>query len=233
MYNLICVHHGSAYGPEYVVNLWKSANRHSTKKFNFYVFTDNIKQHPQDLGWNFIKLPDYSNVKRFTPWWYKLEIFNDANGIFGNNLYMDLDVVVVGNIDDLWDWNSAEFRICHDFNRAFSRNISQSNSSVMAWRDSSLDWLYKEFALNMQQTVDKYRGDQDLIHAKVKNNLIWWPRDWTMSWRWEIKQGGLDKPHGKYRSEDAYVIPNTTKIIVCHGKPNPHEIDELCSFWHK
>lgn len=233
MYNLICVHHGNVYGPEYVLNLWKSANQHSTKDFNFYVFTDNIKQHPQDLGWNFIKLPDYSNKEKFNPWWYKLEIFNDSNGIFGNNLYMDLDVVIVGTIDNFWNWEPADFRICHDFNRAFNRNINQSNSSVMAWKDSSLDWLYTEFTENIENIIKRFRGDQDLIHDKMKNNLRWWPPEWAMSWKWEIKNGGKLSPHGAYRSDAAYIIPDSTKIIVCHGNPNPHEISEIQCFWHK
>lgn len=233
MYNLICVHHGNAYGPEYVLNLWKSAKNHSTKNFNFYVFTDNIEQHPQNLGWNFIKLPDYSNIENFLPWWHKLEVFNHSHRIIGNNLYMDLDVVMVGNIDELWDWQSSKFRICQDFNRAFSKNISQSNSSVMAWKNSNIDWLYKYFSLNMQHVVDNYRGDQDLISSKLSDDLTWWPREWTMSWKWEIKKGGLTKPRGDYLSNQLYIIPESTKIIVCHGSPNPHEIPELQCFWHK
>jgi len=234
LYNLICVHHGNAYKPEYVMNLWKSVNQHSTKTFNFYVFTDNIKQHPQDLGWNFIKLPNYSNKVKFKPWWYKLEIFNDLNGVFGNNLYMDLDVVIVNKIDHFWDWEPAEFRICHDFNRAFNRNISMSNSSIMAWKDSSLNWLYNEFTANMDSIIIKYRGDQDFINDKMKNNLRWWPGNWAMSWKWEIKNGGKPSPSSPYRRSDApYILPKDTKIIVCHGKPNPHEIPEMQCFWHK
>ena len=79
--NLIVVHHGTAYGTEYVLNLWQGARKHSRTGFNFYVFTDNIKQHPQDLGWNFIKLPNYGNIDGFKPWWYKLELFNSANSL--------------------------------------------------------------------------------------------------------------------------------------------------------
>lgn len=231
--NLICVHSGTAYGPEYVLKLWHSANRNSQKGFDFYVFTDNIKQHPQDLGWNFIKLPDYSNFRRFNPWWYKLEIFNSENNIIGNNLYFDLDVVIVNNIDDFWDWKPAEFRICQDFNRAFSKKVSHSNSSIMAWKDSSLDWLHKKFSSNIQHTVDNYRGDQDLIQAECKDQIVWWPREWAMSWKWEIKGGGLDNPQGNYRSEYPYVIPKDSRIVVCHGKPNPVDIPELQYFWHK
>lgn len=231
--NLIVVHHGTAYGPEYVLNLWRGARQHSQKGFDFYVFTDNVKQHPQDLGWNFIKLPNHSNIDGFKPWWYKLEIFDAANGISGNNLYFDLDVVIVNNIDDFWTWQPAEFRICQDFNRAFSKQVSHSNSSVMAWRDSSLDVLHKKFAANMQFTVHKYRGDQDFIHDEYKDRSVWWPTEWAMSWKWEIKGGGLIRPHGEYKTDKRYIIPVDTRLIVCHGKPNPHEITELQHIWHK
>lgn len=231
--NLICVHHGTEYGPEYVINLWKSARRNSRTGFNFYVFTDCVKQHPQDLGWNFIKLPDYSNINGFKPWWYKMEIFNKENGIVGDNLYFDLDVVVVNNIDNFWKYKSTEFRICHDFNRKFSKHVAYSNSSVMAWQDSSLDWLFKKFTAKMQDIVRKYRGDQDFIHAELKHELNWWPTEWAMSWKWEIKGGGITAPHGKYCTTHSYVIPVDTRLLVCHGKPNPHEIPELHHYWNK
>ena len=231
--NLIVVHHGTVYGPEYVLNLWQSARQHSRTGFNFYVFTDNIKQHPQDLGWNFIKLPNYGNIDGFKPWWYKLELFNSANAVQGNNLYFDLDIIIINNIDDFWNWQPNEFRICQDFNRAFSKNTSYSNSSVMAWQDNSLDWLYRKFTQNMQHTVHKHRGDQDFIHAETKNIIKWWPREWAMSWKWEIKGGGMLRPRGEYRTDHPYIIPENTRLIVCHGSPNPHEITELQAFWHK
>lgn len=230
--NLICVHHGNLYGPEYVLNLWRGARRNSRAGFNFYVFTDNIKQHPQDLGWHFKKLPTWT-VDGFKPWWYKIEIFSSEHLLSGNNLYLDLDVVIVNGIDCFWEYQPAEFRICHDFNRAFTRSITYSNSSVIGWKDNSMSWLHRKFAENMQYTVHKYRGDQDFIHKEVENNLVWWPREWAMSWKWEIKKGGRIAPHGEYRSCEPYIIPNETKIIVCHGKPNPHEITELRSFWDK
>lgn len=232
MNNLICVHSGTAYGPEYVLNLWRGARRNSQRGFEFHVFTDNVKQHPQDLGWHFVKLPDWSQINGFKPWWYKLEIFNYQHQLEGNNLYVDLDVVVINNIDCFWDY-SDQFCICQDFNRAFSKNISSCNSSVMSWRNNSMSHLYSKFAENMQFTVHKYRGDQDYIHDETKNSQTWWPTQWAMSWKWEILHGGQIHPHGAYRSPEPYIIPDDIRLIVCHGKPNPHEIKELLPFWHK
>jgi len=97
----------------------------------------------------------------------------------------------------------------------------------------SMHFLYSKFAENMQHTVHRYRGDQDYIYDETKNSQLWWPRQWAMSWKWEIKHGGQLEPHGKYRSVEPYVIPEDTRLIVCHGNPNPHEIPELASFWNK
>lgn len=230
--NLICVHSGESYGPEYVLNLWKGATVNSSIDFDFYVFTDNIDQHPRDLGWNFVELPIWS-FAGFKPWWYKMEIFNHQHCPAGNNLYIDLDTIIVNSIDDFWQYYPDEFCICHDFNRAFSKNINWSNSSVMSWSGCSMSWLYNMFLNDMKNIIRSYRGDQDFIHAHTQQNQKWWPAEWAMSWKWEVKRGGLQTPAGKYRSENDYIIHPNTKIIVCHGSPNPHEIKELSEYWHK
>lgn len=230
--NLICVHHGTAYGPEYVLNLWKNARQNSKGGFNFYVFTDNTKQHPQDLGWHFIKLPNW-DVHGMLPWWYKIEIFNQQHGLAGNNLFFDLDIIIINDIDCFWNFCPEQFRICKDFNRAFSKNTVSINSSVMAWQDNSMNWLYRKFSENMQYNVHIHRGDQDFIQEQTTKNHTWWPDEWAMSWKWEIKHGGQCTPHGKYYSVEPYIIPDETRLIICHGKPKPHEILELKQFWNK
>jgi hypothetical protein len=143
--------------------------------------------------------------------------------------------VIVGNIDEFWDYYPDEFRICHDFNRAFSPKINLSNSSVMGWNSDSMSWLYKIYVENMQHTVHKYRGDQDFIHAETtRGKQRWWPEQWAKSWKWEVKHGGKTESTGKYQDYSTpYIINSDTKIVVCHGKPDPHEIPELDHFWNK
>ena len=87
----------------------------------------------------------------------------------------------------------------------------------------------------MQQVVHKYRGDQDFIHAETVNGKHqWWPEQWTMSWKWEVKHGGKTDPARPYRNlTEPYTILPDTRIVVCHGKPDPHEIPELAHFWNK
>lgn len=220
--NLICVHHGNAYDENYVKYLWAGVRRNTLVDFDFYVFTNDTDKYPQNYGWKFIKLPIWPDVINLKPWWYKMEIFNSQHQLEGSNLYIDIDTVVVGDVECFWNWKVEQFRICHDFNRAFHKNIQLSNSSVMGWHGSSMDWLYKKFSQTKQYYINKYRGDQDLIHAETKNGKqTWWPREWAMSWKWEIAKGKKN-----------YNLDPDTKIMVFHGSPNPHEVEQVKEFWH-
>lgn len=229
-HNLVCVHWGQAYSADYVLNLWQAARRHSGRGFNFHVFTDQAQQHPQDLGWKFHIL-QHRTISGMRPWWYKMEIFNAQQGLNGKNLYLDLDVVIVNDIDKFWEYQPNDFCICHDFNRAFNPKFPYSNSSVMFWPDHSQQDLYQQFIENPVRIVRKYRGDQDFIHDQCGSKLQWWPRQWAMSWKWEVYRGGKTSPHGSYLSDQQLVLDPDTSVIVFHGSPKPHQVADVSTLW--
>ena len=156
-----------------------------------------------------------------------MEIFNAAHGLKGRNLYVDLDVIVTGDCKEMWNYSNPNFVICQDFNRAFIPNYTGLNSSVMAWSDSDMHWLYERFQEGRDQHILKHRGDQDFIQSEIKQHKTW-PREWAMSYRWEIWRGGHKNGRtSQYHNEElASVIPHDCKMVVFHGKPKPHEITE-------
>jgi hypothetical protein len=155
--NLICVHYGDLYGPEYVLNLWRGARRSSNHGFNFYVFTDNIAQHPQDLGWRFVKLPNWQ-VAGLKPWWYKLEIFNYQHQLEGNNLYLDLDTVIVNNIDEFWS--------------AYPNKAAKAQA-VRAWNKHKPDLQVILDALEWQKETDGWKRGFVPMASTYINNARW------------------------------------------------------------
>ena len=224
--NLICVKWGSTYGPEYVINLYNGVKRYQDKNFAIHVFTDDDRYLPRGKNWIFHRLPNW-NLTANKSWWYKMEIFNQWHGLVGRNLYVDLDVIVTGDMTTMWNHGDDKFVICQDFNRVFAHNISLVNSSVMAWSNSNLDWLYQKFINDRLLNTNRLRGDQDYIHEQIKD-YIRWPREWAMSYRWEIWRGGhKDKRTNLYHlDESRSLIPPDCKLVVFHGRPKPHEITE-------
>lgn len=223
--NLIVVKWGNLYGAEYVINLYNSVKQYSTSVFNFYVFTDNTKDLPKNLGWHFIPLPDW-NMPTQKAWFYKIEIFNPQYNFQGKNLYIDLDTIIIGDLTPLWQsLDDQNLSICRDFNRVYIPDYRKCNSSVMGWTDNSLASVYRTFAKDIVQYSRKYRGDQDFleIHANPKK---FFEDKWAMSWKWECWKGGKKSSTDYKLTNEMTVIDPNTKILVFHGKPNPHECED-------
>lgn len=232
MIDVVCVKMGPKYGPEYVNNLYAAVRRHTTLPFRFVCVTDDptglddvvVVSPPTDFP------ADANNPLK--AWWYKIWLFSPACPLANEVLYFDLDMVIVGNIDKFFDYAGDRLGILHDFNRQFNPKIDLNNSSIMRWRRSEFWDIWHGFALGPQEVIRKHRGDQDWITACLHNSgntrRAWWPRNWAMSWKWELLHGGK-KNNGTGRTsyhqpDKPYVIPPELAVIVCHGVPKPDEI---------
>lgn len=225
-HNLLCVKHGSYYGPEYVINLYNGTRKHSSIDFNFHVLTDDDSLLPKDKGWIIHKLPDW-RLDQNKAWFYKMVMFDKALAIRGRNLYIDLDCVIIDDIDDIWKYSSPDFVICQDFNRVYNPDFRGINSSVMSWTDDDLAFLYESFSRDVDSFTSKYRGDQDVIQDLATKRSLY-PKEWMRSYRWEIWRGGIkdNRINNYFTEKDICVIPEGCKIAVFHGKPKPHEITD-------
>lgn len=215
-------------------------SRH-TSDFKFFCVTDRRR------GLN----PNITEVvidNIFPTWWNKVHIFNKHMPFEGTVLYMDLDVVIFRNIDNLWSFaGDNSFAIIQDFNRCRIKNYHVKNSSVMKWQHGKYHNLYENFIQDPKQIMKRYRGDQDYLTASV-HQAVTWPTNWIMSYKWEIGLEPGEKrnsPNDKfvtqrYTTETYTVIKNGTKkvktkrikhnlpddcsVAVFHGKPNPEQI---------
>ena len=235
----LCVCTGTKYGTMYVEKLYNMVKRHSTD-VTFYVITDSRKDWHSDIN-QIIVSPLYPT------WWNKVHMFRDDLGIEGRVVFMDLDIVIIRNIDHLWEFEGDAFVIIQDFNRCRIPNYHVRNSSVMKFNAGQEAHVYNNFKDNHAQIMKKFRGDQDYMTSLYRNGPIW-PREWIMSYKWEIglEQGEKkNSPHDKFVKErftketvveirngqkttvekiKKYHLPDDCAVMVFHGKPNPAEI---------
>ncbi len=162
-------------GPKY--------NRSHVKRLEKMV-AENMKQ-----PYEFVCLDD----SPFPGFWAKISLFEP--GRFKERaLYLDLDVTITGNLDDLVDLPKP-FLICKDWGRF------GYNSSVMCWDAGIVDYLYTDFS---ESVMKKLRGDQDWITIK-KTDASLFPRNWCYSYRLGLKTG----------------FPKDMRVCVYHGQPKP------------
>ena len=135
----------------------------------------------------------------FPGWWAKVSLF-ETGRFTGRVLYLDLDVTVVGALDDLVDYPYPFVAIADYLNPLII------NSSIMAWDAGIADSVYSDFTPDV---MERLHGDQNWIHEKV--NATTFPKRWVPSYKANVL------PTGK--------VPTDARVIVHHGFPKPWEVN--------
>jgi len=216
MINVCCVYYGSKYKPEYVQNLYNMVERNLTVPYEFYCFTDHVNLFDQVYGKIHYKpLPRYD----MQGWWNKLQLFHPESGLKGVNLYFDLDVIILKNINCFANWQDDNtFGITNDFT-----GEEGFNSSIMKWNNINASTIIWENYFKDRPKWRKVNGDQDVITDLIKNQSILkpFPNEWTFSYKWYSRT----KPRF-HKTEWTFEQDLDAKVAVFHGKPDPHESNQ-------
>lgn len=189
-YHIVMVRVGPKYGPEYVEILSDMLARNlSELDITPWCVTDDPSSLPADIG----HIPA---DPRYPGWWQKVRLFSgDMPWDEGDRiLYVDLDTVITGRLEDLIDTKG----IIKDW------YYSAFNSSVMVWDHGE---HRRVFELLDPDAIPQNMGDQDWITLQAPDFPIL-PQEWCVSYR----QSAREEP------------PEGAKVVCMHGEPKPSEI---------
>lgn len=220
---VLCVRFGNKYGREYVERLRNMVKRHLTIPYEFVCLTDD--QHGIDGVRTIYQAPGpYKKL-----WWHKVHMFDPRLPVHGRILYFDLDVIIHNNIDKLATNLGNAFYGIQDFNRKFYSNWKIINSSVLSWRHGSHSEIYDKFMQNPAE-AQRLQGDQDWIYKISFNKIKYWPTDWILSYKWEIrKREELVYERGQRLFKDVQNNLNINPeccVAVFHGDPKPQDVKD-------
>ncbi len=225
--DVACVIHGTKYDWCYVERLYNMVIRHSTRPVRFHVFTESDRSVPDHMVKHVLHdWPGIAGPKK--SWWYKMQMFEPGR-ISGRLLYFDLDTVIVDNIDWMQDLDVRFFWSIRDFRHLWRPSWKGMNSSVMLWDTTRFAWIWKEFQQNDVKTQARlFHGDQDFLNSVLtERDLKFMDESLIKSWRWQIKDGGMDMKTRVYRRPDAgSVLLPGVKILIFHGSPKPHDVHD-------
>ena len=210
--NFACVCYGKKYSVEYVQKLYNMVQRNTTLEHNFFIFTDNME----------MEIDGHVNIRTFpetlSGWWNKMQLFR-PDILDGDTLYMDLDVVITGNIDCFFNYEpEADFIGMNDFNP----DTKIFNSSVFKFKPEAMkSKLWQPFTDDRTKWL-RYSGDQNVISDLIIGHpgTRSFPDSWTQSYKWYDRKG--QRYHkGKWTFEHN----GESLVTVFHGEPNPHQSD--------
>ena len=222
---VLCLKHGDKYSSQYVNTLYSMVKRNLTIPFTFACLTDNRQGIDKDILC--LDLP-----KDLTGWWCKPYMYSNELPLNGTILYMDLDVVISGNLNKLFDYEPGKWCVIRDFTRAMQPNWQKYNSSVIRFKRGQLDHVWRDFYKDPNKVIKGHFGDQDWLWTATNkaNPATLWPDEWIRSWKWEVRkdrhlQGGV-KGNRKFRTVEDVVPDPQCSICVFHGDPNPHNCED-------
>jgi len=227
-----CVIHGDAYSWDYVERLYNMLNRHVSVGIVLHVYTEASRSVPAPMVKHVLE--DWGIGGHRRGWWYKMQLFNSGH-YSGPLLYFDLDVVIVNNIDRLWNRPLSSFWSVRDFKYLWRPTSCDVNSSIMWWDTAQFDWVWKKFQKeNMADIIRKYHGDQNYINDLIApHQRNYFDINHIKSWRWQCLDGGYDFRKKYYLSPGAGTqIPHSTTVLVFHGKPKPTDIQDPVVLQH-
>lgn len=224
MTNVCAVNWGNKYSVDYTQRLYNMVKRNTTYEFNFYVLTDDVTRYD--------KLPHINAVEidtDDTSWWCKMLMFKPGMLPPGEYLYLDLDVVILQEIDSLFEHKG--FGIIRDFIRPDEGILDgkEYNSSLMRFNTTQCAGIYQYYNSNKKSWLEYQKqvhffGDQNVISSYMNHYPDFcnpFPDNEISS----FKKGNVRGATAGDRSEwfGRHPTPDV-KVVVFHGDPSPAEI---------
>ena len=224
MKNVLCIKWGSKYSADYVNRLHSMVERHLSLSHRFVCLTEDITGLNSEIETRPLLRTDLKHS------YTKFELFEKKlHDITGQILFLDLDVVINNSINELFLFEPhAKFVGIKDW------KIDCINASCMRFNVGEHSYIIDNWfeAIRTKFTIEDYfdptingtkklyhdlnsfppavyRGDQEWTTRQLKEqnvDIIYYPSDWLQSYT-----AGYDM---------------NSKIVVFHGSPKPHEVED-------
>lgn len=213
---VVCMKWGTRYGVEYVNRLYATVRHHVAGRLRFVCLTDD----PRGLRPE-VEHHDCPEVDLPPPYdrtgWRKISLFAPPERLFGmagDWLFLDLDVVVTGPLDDLFTF-APEARI------VVMRNWTQpgrgiGNTSVYRFRPGADAYLLETLHAEWDRVLREHRNEQTYV-SRTARSLAFFPDPWCLLYKVHCV------PAWPARFWRAPALPPTARVVAFPGSPDPHE----------
>ena len=179
---VVCINWGKKYGPPYINRLYAMLARNITPPFSLTCFTDRAEGIRPEV--RALPLPelDVAMPTGTKGIWPKARLWGETLGdLHGPVLFMDLDLVVVGPMDDFFTFGDPDAVI-------LARNPSTplerlGQTSLFRFPVGKLLPLQQRFRADPQAVADTYQFEQRFVTREAPGGIAFWPTGWVRHFR--------------------------------------------------
>jgi hypothetical protein len=211
---VICAKWGTRYPAAYVNCLWSMIRRNTKRETRLVCYTDDATGIRPDIAtypMPTVTLP----TSRVNHPWRKVALWRpQLEGISGDVLFVDLDVVITGSIDEFFDFKpEATFCVIENWTQMGSKI---GNTSVYRFRVGAHAYIYETLMADPEGITSCFPNSQTFISRTAKS-MEFWPAEWCVSFKHTLM------PPWPLNFVITTKLPPATKIVCFTGKPDPDE----------
>lgn len=214
MQTIVCMKWGTRYPADFANRLWSMIKRNTKRPTRLVCYTDDAAGLDPDI--TAFPLPPITLPERVSSKpWRKISLWAPAlPGLEGDVLFMDLDLVVTGLVDDFFDFEPEKtFCVIENWTQMGS---GIGNTSVYRFRIGSHSYLYDTLQNDPEGVLAKFPNSQTYISRTIKEKTFW-PAEWCESFKHTLL------PRWPMNFVRVAPLPGATKIVAFTGKPDPDE----------
>ena len=179
---VICISWGPKYGAPYVNRLYGMVARNLTPPFSFTCFTDNSDGFRPEVLAEPLPPLDVAMPTGTKGIWPKARLWGPRLGdLTGPVLFMDLDLVVTGSLDDFFSYGDPDRVILSRNPNTPLERLGQT--SLFRFPVGSLVPLQQRFVADPQGVADTYRFEQRYVTREAPGGVDFWPAAWVRHFR--------------------------------------------------
>ena len=219
--NIITLKWGARYGADYVNKLRRAVARHLTQPHRFVCFTDDPAG--LDAGIDTFPIPAIDlPADAAVTGWRKLCLFRPDLPVEGLGLFLDLDIVVTGSLNDFFTFGEVgDVPIIHNWvprhKTLFRADPLIGNSSVFRFHLNHCAFVWEQFHREKDWALANFRPPQSYLTHCIRPRMKFWPAEWVRSFKRHCR------PAFPLNWLIAPRIPARASIVAFHGKPDPDE----------
>ncbi len=212
-YTVLAMKWGPKYGPEYVNMLYGMVARNLTLPFQFVCFTDDATDIRDEVICRPLPEIEVPDAHSHVPW-RKVSLYRpDLLEWSGKALFIDLDVVITGSLNDLFTYTD-KLGIAENWTQP-GKNIG--NTSVFTFNLGSMGYIYERYCKTSSTLFDRFNNSQKFVSetAHARGDLHYFPKTWVRSFKVDCMPGGIMNWFATPR------LPADARIVAFHGDPKP------------
>jgi hypothetical protein len=177
---VLCLKWGTRYGSEYVNRLYSMAMRNTNRPLRVVCFTDDPTGIREEVDIRAMPEFDLPEKMRGHPFRRMFIFKKELDGLEGNLLHLDLDLLVVGSIDAFFDHQpELDFVVAENWTQPGQKI---GNMSVFRFRVGAVTQVWDRFRPDPMAMMDLYRNSQTFV-CRTLGDVPFFPQEWCLSFK--------------------------------------------------